>query len=185
MRITSLTAVVLASGGLLYELIERDSLTKVRRPQGKKVTRYAPMDGLAVSLIGVALLVFLIKLTIYERPTSTGTHYYITGIVDPISRPGILPKTNNSNLVQNWELESYLDSVDEKDLNERIIQVYGRFPVAFSWTSLFFIYVVSFTCLSGSFSQLAVREFLKHEETTRIESTSAVESRPKEPNISH
>ena len=162
LRIASLTAVVLGCGAFIAEYVERERIGREASAKRKiKNPRYNPDLAFFFSLILIVGLVFTIKLTIYERHSAVGNHYYITGIVDPITRPDFLPKKDSKVSVEGWEIEEYLNSQPEQDLNTKILELYGRTWVAGAWLILFFTYVFSFALLTSGFAQLAVREYMR------------------------
>ncbi len=165
--VASLMAVIFGIVVFIYEYIERDSLIPgSKRGRKAKNQRYEPDARLMAAFLLVVALLFLIRLTVYERKGAVGERYYITGIVDPILKPEFMrDKQKTVSPLENGELEGYLNSVPEQELPEAIIRIYGRFPVAFSWAALFFLYVFPFMLLSAAFGQLAVREYIRNSAT--------------------
>jgi hypothetical protein len=117
--------------------------------------------------------VFLLNVVVYHRPTDAGPRNYIIGFVDPLEKPDFMltaeeekdPMARLTAGVHEWQIQEYLNGLPEAEVQDRIIQIYGRMNVGLSWALLLFLYVFVFDSFSTAFAQLALREYLKRKET--------------------
>jgi len=155
-------------GTIVYEYIERDSLLgqTIKR---KKVVRYNPQNALAIGFFSLLALVFLLNFVVYQRVSAAGSHYFILGIASPSDKPEFMMSDAEKkehpiyHPLNEDVLEAYLNALPTEKLPEQIILIYGRLAVAISWVLLLFTYVIAFDCFTGTFTQLAVREYLKRQ----------------------